>query len=397
MFDHLQIYNRRERLLVGTADAALRGARALAARPRRIADAPARILLLRLERIGDLLMSLEAIADVVHAAPGGAVDLVVGSWNAEIARAIPGISRVETLDAAWLTREGAGLSVPRLLAHAWRWRARRYDLAINFEPDVRSNLLLAAAGAGVTAGFVSGGGGPLLDVGLPYDPRAKTTDNHRRLVAAALGAGLVKPRPSTAALKLPDDARRRAAELLRGRRMPLVGVHASGGRAVKQWDPERFAEVASRLAREHQATVVLTGTDADRRVVEIVRRRLPPAAAIDLAGMADLLTLAAIIERLDVYITGDTGPMHMAAAVGTPVVAIFGPSDPARYAPSDLMHQVLRIDLPCAPCNRIRLPPARCTGGTPDCLRGVGADAVYRAAVAALTAGRRRTAGAPLL
>ena len=396
MFEHLQIYNPRERLLVGAADSALRAVRAVTGpRKRSAAVAPRRVLLLRLERIGDLLMSLDAIADAVDAAAGAKIDLVVGSWNAALVPAIRGVSSVETLDASWLAREGGGLGLPRLLARARSWRARRYDLAINLEPDIRSNLLVAMSGAAVKAGFVSGGGGPLLDVALHYEPRAKTAENQRRLVAAALGQTAPGAQRAAAALALPAEARRRAGELLRAARTPLVGLHASGGRAVKQWDPQRFAEVASRLVREHGATVVLTGTAADQPVVEVVRRALPPAAAIDLTGIPDLLALAAVMERLDVYITGDTGPMHLAAAVGTPVVAIFGPSDPARYAPSHPVHRVVRIDLPCAPCNRIRLPPARCTGVTPDCLRGVSVDAVYHAATAALAAGRP-TAGAPL-
>jgi ADP-heptose:LPS heptosyltransferase len=79
--------------------------------------------------------------------------------------------------------------------------------------------------------------------------------------------------------------------------------------------------------------------------------------------------------------------MHLAAAVGTPVVAVFGPSDPTRYVPSDPDHRIVRIDLPCSPCNRIRLPPARCVGHTPDCLEGIDADRVYRAALDAIARG----------
>ena len=87
------------------------------------------------------------------------------------------------------------------------------------------------------------------------------------------------------------------------------------------------------------------------------------------------------LERLALLVTGDTGPMHLAAAVGTPVVAIFGPSDPIRYAPKTTRVRILRVDLPCSPCNRIRLPPARCVGHVPDCLEGVAAEAVYAAAM----------------
>jgi ADP-heptose:LPS heptosyltransferase len=153
----------------------------------------------------------------------------------------------------------------------------------------------------------------------------------------------------------------------------------SGGRAVKQWDPQRFAALASRLVRTRGATIVLTGSAEDRPMVNDLLRGLGPDG-VDLAGTLDLPNLAATLESLDLFITGDTGPMHVAAAVGTPVVAIFGPSDPARYAPTDTFHRVVRIDLPCSPCNRIRLPPERCRGHIPDCLTGIDVEMVYRAA-----------------
>ena len=72
--------------------------------------------------------------------------------------------------------------------------------------------------------------------------------------------------------------------------------------------------------------------------------------------------------------------------MGTPVVAVFGPSDPRRYAPHGARDRVVRVDLPCAPCNRIRLPPARCTGHTPDCLAGISVDRVFDEAMSVLTA-----------
>src|SRR6476620_9299724 len=136
----LHIYDRRERALVAAADAALAAA-AAAVRPfRRLRPvaAPKRILLLRLERIGDLLMTVPAIADVRAYAPDAEIELGVGSWNAGLARAIPGITRVETIDAAWLARDGGGMGLPSLMRAARRWRRVRYDLAINFEPDLRS-------------------------------------------------------------------------------------------------------------------------------------------------------------------------------------------------------------------------------------------------------------------
>ncbi len=382
----LNIYDPRERALVAAADRLL-GAAAFVARPfRRRArpDAPHRILLLRIERIGDLVMALPAVADVRALAPEATIDLVVGSWNADLARAIPSVNRVEPLDAAWLARGGEGRSLRSLLGTARGWRARRYDLAINFEPDIRTNLVTAAAGAAWSVGYRSGGGGAVLDLALDFDTRAHTTANARRLIATAFGR--TPPAVAGPVLAVPEEARRRAEARLPEHARPLVGLHPSGGREIKQWDPARFAVVAHRLIQERGATIVLTGATTDRALVDAVRAQLPPDRVIDAAGDQDLLSLAAILERLDLFITGDTGPMHIATAVGTPVVAVFGPSDPRRYAPGGARDRVVRIDLPCAPCNRIRLPPARCVGHMPDCLAGISADRVFDTAVAVLGA-----------
>lgn len=380
----LQIYDPRERALVATADA-LFGIGARISRLVRDRSRPARIqriLLLRLERIGDLLMALPGIADVSAAAPDAAVDLVVGSWNREVASSVRGIDRVITVDASWLVRRDRGESLPALLAHARSWRSRHYDLAINFEPDLRSNLMLAVSGARWTVGYASGGGGALLDQALDFDPTAHTSDNARRLVGAAFGTspgGTKLP-----ALVVPSTDLATADTVLADKPRPRIVMHVSGGRAVKQWPPDRFASVARDLVAQRGATIVLTGADADQSLVTAVRRALPASNLVDAVGSADLMTVAALIARCDLMITGDTGPMHIAHAVGTPIVAVFGPSDPRRYAPRGPFDRVVRIELPCAPCNRIRLPPARCTGVTPDCLALIEPDRVLGAALSIL-------------
>jgi ADP-heptose:LPS heptosyltransferase len=152
--------------------------------------------------------------------------------------------------------------------------------------------------------------------------------------------------------------------------------------------------VASTLVRSHGATIVLTGSDADRPLSDVVKSVVPADHLVDVVGDADLLVLAALFERVDLLLTGDTGPMHLASAVGTPVVAVFGASDPRRYAPRGASDRVIRVDLPCSPCNRIRLPPARCVGHTPDCLVAVSVDRVLEAVLSVLAespAGRART------
>src|SRR4051812_17732205 len=251
---HLRIYDPRERALVAAADALLRPV-GMARRLRRVPpDRPARVLCLRLERIGDLLMTLPALAVLRAALPDASIDLVVGSWNRDIAAAIPTVSRIETVDAAWLARGGTGLGPLALTRHARGWAGRRYDLAINFEPDIRSNLALGAAGAARTAGFASAGGGAFLDIALDHDPRLHTADNAVRLVRTVLGVN-EGPAPD-AALVIPEASRAEAATLLGPFAGSLtIGVHVSGGREVKQWPETRFRDVAVQLVRDRGAAI----------------------------------------------------------------------------------------------------------------------------------------------
>src|SRR3954449_11910181 len=137
----LNISDRRERAVVAAADVALWPAGLARRAVRKPAiTAPGRILCLRLERIGDLIMTMPALAELRALAPAAVINLVVGGWNREIAAAIPGVDRIEMLDAAWLTRDGGGRGPFSFVTAGWLWRRGRYDLAINFEPDIRSNL-----------------------------------------------------------------------------------------------------------------------------------------------------------------------------------------------------------------------------------------------------------------
>jgi ADP-heptose:LPS heptosyltransferase len=380
MFRHLQIYDPRERTLVGLADLAIApigwfGRGTPPAAPVR------RVLLMRLERIGDLLMVLEAIRDARAAWPDAEIDLAVGSWNVPLARLIQGVNGIEIADAPWLARDDSAASSRALIARARSWRARRYDVVVNFEPDIRSNFLAWLTGAPRRVGYWTGGGGRFLSDAVPYAPTTHVSVNARHLIARAAGRSPQDPDRPTSRLVPPPDAARAAEQLLRGHHGPFVGVHASGGRESKQWHLDRFAGVARRLAESKNATIVLTGSAADRPLVDAVRQGLTGLPTIDASGTLELPSLAALLGRLDLFITGDTGPMHLAAAVGTPVVALFGPSNPLRYGPLGAHQRVLRIDLPCSPCGQVRLPPERCRGHVPDCLDGISIDAVVAAAV----------------
>jgi ADP-heptose:LPS heptosyltransferase len=393
VFEHLQIYDTRERWMVGLADAGLTVATA-ALRPfgRRLpaASPPRRILLLRLERIGDLLMSWPAIVAARRLAPGARLDLIVGSWNESIAQLLEQVDRVETLDAKWLSRGVPTSTFTALLRRRRAWRNQGYDLAINFEGDIRSHLFLACSGARRRVGFDMAGGGPLLTDRVPYDPSCHVADNLLRLVERAFdlrSGSLVRTEER---LKVPGKARGQADRLLAEAGFAscltsdgttaLIGIQVGGGRQVKQWDPVRFGDLAARLAAKYAARLVFTGSAEDRPLVDMALARVPSdAGVIDLCGRADLPTIAGLLERFSVFITGDTGPMHLAAAVGTPLVAIFGPSDPRRWGPLSTKACIVHSAVDCRPCNRIRHPPPRCVGTIPDCLAAIGVDQVLDA------------------
>ncbi len=398
MLQHLQISDPAERRLVVMADMAL----AIAAVPARLlasrqAGEVRRILLFRLERIGDLLMTLPAIRAVGDLAPQASIDLMVGSWNAPLANMIPGSIRVMTMDAAWLARESGGLPPLALARHARSLRQTKYDLAINFEGDIRSHTLMALTGARRRIGFDHAGGGPLLTDRVSYDGGRHVAASALALVATAFDRTreelelryLHDSNHQGPLLAIPPAAAARAEARLAGCRRPVIGVHVPGGREIKQWPPERFANVAAGLVRATDGTIVLTGSAGDDHLVGPVRERISMDNMLDLCGKLDLPDLAATLQHLTCLVTGDTGPMHLAEAVGTSVVAVFGPSDPRRYGPRLSTSRTVRIDLPCSPCNRIRRPPRRCVGHAPDCLIGVEANVVLNQVTSVLEAQAR--------
>jgi ADP-heptose:LPS heptosyltransferase len=253
--------------------------------------------------------------------------------------------------------------------------------------------LMHETGARWRAGYANTGGRYLLTRVVPLDETVSWVEQNRRAVAAVVGTTAIEPTFQPLTREDREFATRLFATLDLERRRPLVAIHPSGGRAVKQWPVERWAEVGLRLQEEQGATVLITGSEADRPLAERLARGLA-ARPVDLTGRLTARETMSVIAAVDLFLSPDTGLMHMACAVDTPSVSVFGPSDPARYfsggtgAPGS-RHVVVRHDLWCAPCNLIRLPPAECSGPEPpECLRGVTPQAVYAEAVRLLARGR---------
>lgn len=390
-----RIYEPLERLAVGAFDLPGRAWAALRGRPPGLPLDPAElreVLVLRLDRIGDVVMSLPALADLRRALPDARIRLAVGRWSADVARSAP-VDEVIEWSAPWVGRRSEGADgFGALCRRALGLRRERLDLALDLQGDVRASLLMWLSGARARAGYANTGGSWMLSHVVPLDEDVSWVAQNRLALDVVLG-----PQPrGRVADPLTAAERAAAAELLGrlglGPGGPRIGIHPSGGRLIKQWPAERWAEVGARLQREFGARVVITGSGADAALAADVAARLPERPT-DLAGRLSVRETLAVVEQLDLYLSPDTGTMHLACLVGTPTVSVFGPSDPGRYffdfEPAErLRHVVCRPDLWCAPCNLIRRPPAECAkAALPECLDLVGVDEVHAAAARLLKAG----------
>lgn len=160
---------------------------------------------------------------------------------------------------------------------------------------------------------------------------------------------------------------------------PLIGINPGGDSELKRWNPDRFSSVAERLIDNWGANIVLLGGPSDVRITRRIadNMRIKP---INLAGKLTLNDLAYLISRFRLLITNDSGPMHIAAATGTPVVAIFGPSDPNMFHPymSSDRYRVIRSAVPCCPCEKSVCDTMKCLDlVTPDEVYEVAAELLH--------------------
>lgn len=382
-----RIYDPRERVALGAFDLLLRVASpVLGLRPRRdsldVRDVK-RILALRLDRLGDFLTTLPALKALRQAAPDAHLELAVGSWNEPIARRLPFVDSVRIVDTPWAAwgkkvrfqdaRKALRGDTPDL----------DIDLAIDFQGDVRVLLLMASTRAKLRAGYGDTGGAYLLTHRGRWDETKSWYWQNLELVRALFPD--VDNDLSPVNFVTPED-REQAKPLIGTSSRPLIGIHPSAGRALKQWEVEKFAALADALSA--RARVIVTGASGDRVLVETIVAKATSKPE-SLLG-TDLATFAAVVERFDVFVTGDTGPMHLSHAVGTPNVAIFGPSDPVRYGPSEndaVFRRVVRQPVYCSPCNMIRRPPTECARATaPECIAGISVEQVLDAVTESLGA-----------
>ena len=327
-----------------------------------------KILIIKLSAIGDVVQTLPALEALKKTYPASTITWVVEEAAAGI---LEGHPLIDTLlvsrRKSWLRSlkhpRSFGAAFGNILGFFRSLRSAHYDIAIDFQGLFKSGILMGIARARRKIGF--NGTRELsylfLNERLPaYDPERHALERYLD-VARYLGARDVSPRCT-----LPIEHERaimqqrlKTAELDRRR---LIVINPMARWETKLWPEQRFAELADRLVAEKSAVVVFTGSRADRDVVSRIRGTMKQPA-LNWAGETTLKELAALASIADLFVTTDTGPMHVAAAAGAKVLALFGPTAPWRTGPYGPSHIVIRAGLECSPCfKRTCDDNSRCMG-----------------------------------
>lgn len=311
--------------------------------------APQRILVIRLDRIGDVVLSTPVLRALRDAYPSAFIAMMVRPACRELLEGHPCLNDVILYD-----KDGRHRGIGSTIRFARDLRRFRFDTALVLHPSHRSHWIPWLAGIPVRIGW-NRKSGWLLTRRVPHRKQEGAKHEAAYTLDLLRELGLTPPAPAPSIALRPDAARRIDA-LLREHgqdHAPLVAIHPSASCRSKRWLPERFAHVADRLVELRQARIVLVAGEADTgpaaQVAGAMRHR-----PLNLAGRLSLGELACVLRRCTVLISNDSGPVHVAAAVGTPVVALFGRNQrglsPARWGPVGPRHVVLHKEVGCRVC-----------------------------------------------
>lgn len=320
----------------------------------------ARILVVRPDHLGDLLMLTPALARLRQAYPRAEIVGLVGPWGVPVLQNNPNLDRLIPWKFPWFDRRPRRSALDpyrSLLGLSTLLRRERFDLALQFRADFWwGALAVRLAGVPEQVGYDVPTVRPFLSHAIPLVHGLHAAEENLRLVEEVGGAGPNPPRlefyPTPA-----DD--RRARELLGpedGR--PLVALQVGAGAPVKLWPTERLAAVGRALVVKRGVRPVVVGGAGETRLVDEVAEKVG-ADAIRLAGATTLGELGAVLQRCALVVGSDSGPLHLAVAVGTPTVHLYGPADPRRFGPfgDPARHRVIQSSWPCCPCNQLAFSP----------------------------------------
>ncbi len=329
---------------------------------------PQNILVIMLRYIGDVLLVTPVLRNLRAQVPGARITMMVNAGTEDVLRENPDVDHVLVVQRRGL------VSQMRFLRQL---RASRFDCVIDLTDGDRSALLSRVTGAPIRIGYdQERRWRGLLYTAVVRSPTARLHRVERNLEAVrAIG---LEPKASALILKSSRKDDEEAADILRRLGLeeaarPLVMLHPGARYWFKSWPAERFAALADRLSEELNCAVVIGGSEADRPIAETILARARSKPVV-LVGSTTLPQFAAILKRCRLFVGNDNGPMHMAAALQVPLVALFGPSDPAIWGPRGGAAEVIYRGDACHAC----VHPT-CVRGEESCMHQISVEEVLAA------------------
>jgi ADP-heptose:LPS heptosyltransferase len=352
-----------------------------------------RVLLARLDNAGDVLLAGPAVRAVAAGADG--VSFLCGPRGRAAAELLPGIDALLVHHAPWIDPEPNPVTraaSERLIEDVAELEVDEAIVMTSFhQSPLPLAMLLRLAGVSTIAAISVDYPGSLLDVRHRVPDDLHEVERSVSLVATL---GYEPPAGDDRRLEIRRDAEATPAALRawlasRPHRDGYVVVHPGASVPARAWGADRNAALVNALVASGRDVVVTGGTDDTALTPSVAGP--PRAAVLDLGGATDLRGLAEVVAGADAVVVGNTGPAHVAACVGTPVVSLYAPTVPAvRWRPWMVPHELLHVEVPCAGCRARECPVA----GHP-CLSGVAVDEVMSAVERLAGGGRARSIAAP--
>ena len=350
-----------------------------------------RILLIRPDHLGDVLLTLPAAAALKRSLPFSHLTYLVAEGLEPVADRCPDVD--ETLSLPFAPPDASTDPSEWEVDTAAPPLRNRFDVAVLLRPrDLWSGALVRAAGIPVRIGFDQDGMDRFLTDTVPERPNRHAVWLAHDVMTAALHRlnGSIAP---VSAPTIPSQTNRvlipsrsdhvEAEEAIarvkdRTRTSPII-LHPGTGWLLKNWPAERWAALASHLHRRFGIAPIVTGGSGEQDLVDQVVLQ-SGGSAVGLAPPLSLGGFAALLAKASMVVASDSGPLHLAAVLGTPVVGLYGPGNPALAAPwcPPENQRIVRVDLPCSPCGVMHDPPCGALRD-PACVTGVGVESVIEA------------------
>lgn len=345
-----------------------------------------RILLRIPNWVGDAVICLPAIEAVRDSFPGSSITVLARPWVAPIMEVHPAIDHV-----IQYKRPGKLLqNLKEMFSIITILNRKKFDLAILFQNAFEAAFIAWCARIPSRVGYGTDRRGFLLTRSLKIR-RQEGKDHQIHYYLGILEAMGLKARYKEPRIYLPPSVSAEARKRLAGEGVRdgdlLVGLGPGamfGG--AKRWPPEDFASVGERASRIKGSKLVILGSKGEKDIAQAVERKLN-GLAVNLCGKTELNEAVAVIGRCNVFVTNDSGLMHVAAAMGVPTVAVFGPTDPSATGPVGAVATYVRAEVECAPCLKAECP------GDHKCMNSVTVDMVWREVERLLTAMQQDTGG----